>query len=307
MDYPSVAVVLSYYNGSRFIKEQIDSILKQANVKIDLYIRNDGSTNLSDVSFLESFISVPNIKIFNCKNVGVGNSFMNMLYAIDGTYDYYCFADQDDIWLPDKVYKAVLKIKEIRKPALYVSNQSLVDSNSNFISFRHTGRINVCLKQIINNNILSGCTMLWNSFLNDILVNDRFKPSPELLKNRIHDVWVAAVAVCVGQIIYDENSYILYRQHENNVVGVRKENKLKLYIKKFKNKSLRNGRSLLASELLMRFEGYLSQDNLFLLNEYSKYRKSLSLKMNIINDIELRKITGESKFEIMIKVIFHLF
>lgn len=91
-----VAVLLSTYNGSKYIKEQIDSILSQEGVNIDIYIRDDESTD-ETVNIIYEYKS-NNIFLTEGKNIGVGNSFMELLYSVPEIYDYYAFADQDDIW-----------------------------------------------------------------------------------------------------------------------------------------------------------------------------------------------------------------
>ena len=131
----NVAVVMSTYNGQRFLRKQIDSIMNQKRIAVSLYIRDDGSKD-NTVSIIKKY-KENNIHLIKGQNVGVGNSFMNCLYSAPRNFDYYCFADQDDIWDEDKISTAIDKIKDVMHPALYCSNQRLVDAEGNTIGHRY--------------------------------------------------------------------------------------------------------------------------------------------------------------------------
>ena len=110
------AVLMSTYNGELFIKEQIDSILAQKDVDITLYIRDDGS-NDNTVKLIKEYI-----KKYDCirfmndnNNLRPGASFMKLLLSVlkkEKKYDFYAFADQDDIWLENKVETLLNEIKK---------------------------------------------------------------------------------------------------------------------------------------------------------------------------------------------------
>ena len=88
----SVGVALSSYNGEKYIREQLDSILRQEGVDLQLFVRDDGSTDSTKEILTEYEKEYPNIKVLFCENVGVGNSFMNLLYSMPNTFDYYAFS-----------------------------------------------------------------------------------------------------------------------------------------------------------------------------------------------------------------------
>ena len=296
-----VAVLLSAYNGEKYIKEQVDSILNQKSVDVHLIVRIDGS---SDTTF-DILKNYKNITVLNEQNVGLAQSFMNLVKFAGLDYDFYCFADQDDIWLDNKIINGCKKISETDLPVLYSSNQTLVNQNGEFISTRYSNEVNVSYKQILCNNLISGCTMVWNKALQSLLL--KHLPSKELLDKRIHDVWVGMVAACCGQVIYDSNSYILYRQHENNVVGVKKGNRFKAIMKKFKNNKTRNGRSFLAYEILKGYSELIPNDKKEYLEKCAYYQKNRKYKKSLLKNKELYSLTGESKRMYKIKVRFNLF
>lgn len=105
-----VCVMMSTYNGADFIEEQIESIRKQNQVAVDLYIRDDGSTDRT-VELLRMYSRYDHIFVWEEKQTGVADSFWNLLERM-GEYEYYAFADQDDIWDCDKLIKAVQAIQK---------------------------------------------------------------------------------------------------------------------------------------------------------------------------------------------------
>ena len=194
-----VAVLMSTYNGERFLRQQIDTILDQENVAVDLYIRDDGSTDTTKDIVEEYQRNHKNIVFIKGKNAGVGNSFMKLLYSVPDRYDYYAFSDQDDIWKSDKLAKAIVAIQK-SGCCLYGSNQECVDAEGNTMGLRYDDYRKINLKpfEIMCRNDIAGCTFVFTRDLYELLKERR--PSNDLLKLRIHDVWVAMVASVVGEI-----------------------------------------------------------------------------------------------------------
>ena len=115
-----IAVLMSTYNGEKYIEQQIKSILAQENVDVTLYIRDDGSFD-NTVYCIKKFQD-KNINIIIGDNKGPCNSFLELVNLVDDTYDYYAFSDQDDVWLPQKLKKSIDLIEKINvseKSCLY--------------------------------------------------------------------------------------------------------------------------------------------------------------------------------------------
>lgn len=302
MKKDKVVVLLSAYNGEKFLREQIDSILSQEDVDLDLFIRNDGSKD-ETISILSDYENKhTNVKVFNEENVGLACSFMQLLYYAGLEYDYYCFADQDDVWLKNKIISGIKLIGQKDTPMLYSSNQQLVDCQLNNLSIRYDSPADTSYKQIIANNKISGCTFIWNKQLQKILLDENRRPTPELLRKRIHDVWVAAVASVAGTIVFDMNTYILYRQHESNVVGVRKGSRIANYIKKIRDPNTRCGRSDLAKELMAKYSDLIVDPNILEdIKALSLYKTDrASRKKMLVN--HAFQADGESLFSYRIKL-----
>lgn len=278
----SIAVMMSTFNGEAYVEEQINSILNQLNVKISLFIRDDGSKDKT-ISIISNKINQnPNIHLIQGENVGVGNSFMNLLYSTPDDYDFYAFSDQDDIWESEKICKSIELLKASDKK-LYISNQKCVDKNGDFLNMRYKSKPPLEVIDVLSQNRGTGCTMVFNNQFKRLLCEAKRRPSKEILQLRIHDVWVTMVGVLTQSIVYDNNAYICYRQHENNVVGAfapSVKDKFKTKINKLRNKDLRNGRSLLAKEVIEHYYDYAkSYPILFIC---ANYKKNLKSKIDLI-------------------------
>lgn len=305
----SVAVLMSTYNGEKYLREQIDSILAQEGVSVSLFVRDDGSSDGTERILKEYAEKDARVRYEMCENVGVGNSFMNLLYSVPDTFDYYAFSDQDDIWLPEKLAEAI-KMLERSGALLYASNQECVDKDGNSLGLRYAEEREIFLSpvQIMERNMISGCTMVFGKNFRDILAEETNRPSESLLRNRIHDVWLAAVAAVCGKIEYDKRAFIQYRQHENNVVGANEHDKkraAKERKKKLKNKELRNGRSKLAAEICEKFP---EQAKAYpLLGICARANTCRGKRLIRKNGKELRSYTGEGKLAFFLKVTLGLF
>ena len=305
----NVAVLMSTYNGEKYLSEQIDSILSQKDVNIHLYIRDDGSYDNTINIILDCKKKYDNITLYKENNIGVGNSFMELLYKVPDTYDYYAFSDQDDIWLDNKVINAI-KLLNISNKKLYASNQTLIDKYCNIIKNRYKHDIKLHFKpiEILFSNDLPGCTMVFDNDFYHILINKEHRPNKEILEIRIHDVWVAIVASLFDEIIYDNNSYIFYRQHEDNVVGAYKDNIFKKFYIKFNklvNIKNRNPRSRLAKELLLRFNSLVKQDVLL----YASAKSDVFIYKKVLfkNIKYLSSINNEHLISLLLKLIFNYY
>lgn len=218
---PRVLVLMGTYNGEQFLECQVDSILKQEKVRVDLMICDDGSTD--NTLHIMDMLSVKYnniICIRNTENKGVARNFMDMVYSANlEQYDYFAFSDQDDYWLPNKLDKAISRLKDkANEPALYYSDITNVTSDFQLISdtvYKAFQSSIDNMKLLLVNNWASGCTMVFNSKLCQLL--QIYKPKEYY---RIHDSWVHMVALSCGVCVADlSNSYIKRRITGKNVVG----------------------------------------------------------------------------------------
>ena len=93
---------MSTYNGEKYIREQLDSILAQENVDVSILIRDDGSKDAT-LSILDEYSKRDNLSYYvDSRNLGACNSFIDLIWHVSLDYDYYALSDQDDFWLKDK-------------------------------------------------------------------------------------------------------------------------------------------------------------------------------------------------------------
>ena len=220
-----IDVLLATYNGEKYLKEQIDSILNQTYKNIRLIISDDCSKDntpkiLKEYEKADSRVVVH----FHQKNMGVTKNFEYLLNQVES--NLYMTSDQDDVWLPQKIEKSYETLKS-KKADLVFGDLEVVDENLKTIypSFCDYMLLTRKIKKQINSyklnylyNCITGCTVLSKKkFLKYIL------PIPDTSKFMVQDFWMAImVGVHNGKFAYMEEKYIKYRQHGNNVVGTDK-------------------------------------------------------------------------------------
>lgn len=208
-----VQILMSTYNGERFLREQIESLLRQSWKNVEILIRDDGSKDGTREILNEYSDKYENIQVYLESNLGVARSFFELLKKSDA--DYVAFCDQDDIWLEKKIEAAVVKLEQEKGPALYCSNKFLVDSTGNPMKKQDIRKRRPGFGNAVVECICTGCTAVMNQELAEILKEK--VPEHAIL----HDWWTYLAASYVGKVIYDEQAYIYYRQHQENVVGAK--------------------------------------------------------------------------------------
>ena len=210
-----ISVCMATYNGERFIKEQIDSILPQLSQDDELIISDDGSTDRT-LEIIDSYKD-ERIKLFHHQKKGnkyyptLGlcystSNFENALVQAKG--DYIFLSDQDDIWEKAKV-KECMKLLE--KYDFVIHNLSFVDENGNTIKEKYylnqPLKFSVC--QDIYNLSFWGCCSCFRKSILDLAL-----PIPEKIAQ--HDSWIALVAEKFGNCFWDKNCLIKHRIFDSN-------------------------------------------------------------------------------------------
>ena len=306
-EMPTVGVLMSTYNGEKYIREQLDSIFNQERVKVKLFVRDDGSLD-GTVDIVEEYSKkYPVTIILDRENVRPGESFMRLVYKYADApgVDYYAFADQDDIWLPDKLCVAVDEIKKNDSaiPILYCSNQYIyIDGKKEGERYKNPQRID--LISHMTKNTISGCTFVFNKALAQ-LVKEAERPNSRIIKYRLHDAWLMLVAIVNGQVIYDETSHMLYRIHDTNTVGVKeipfsvRLNRLKRYFIKRDDANLR----LITAKELIRLFPQMDEEKKGILMLYANYQNSWMDKRKLAFNKEIKEKCAENPVVFAIKVL----
>lgn len=215
-----VAILMSTYNGERYLEEQIQSILKQTYSNIVLYIRDDGSTD-DTIHIIRKYAEKNNNVIFfnekSNKNIGVLKSFMTLLANVKA--DYYMFSDQDDIWLENKVASSLQLLKKNEeRPTCVFTNAEIVDKKLDPLRSLNDGKVWTDFKSLLFANCVTGCTMAFNNKLREIVIKSDYQ------NIFLHDWWIALLAAKFGKLVYLNKKLMLYRQHGDNVVGGNEKN-----------------------------------------------------------------------------------
>jgi glycosyltransferase involved in cell wall biosynthesis len=211
---PRVCVLLSTYNGERYLAEQLDSLFAQRGVVVDLLVRDDGSRD-GTLEILRGYAARhPGMRIHEGRNLGVVGSYLELL-RLAAEYDtpLFAFCDQDDVWLPGKLAAAAERLtQDAGTPRMFCSAVRYVDAGLHELGVSRT-RQRPGFRNAIVENIAVGCTTVFNRAALD-LVNSA-PPRHALM----HDWWLYLVVSAFGQVVFDPLPNILYRQHGANVVG----------------------------------------------------------------------------------------
>lgn len=224
-----IDILLSTYNGEKYIAKQIDSILNQTYKEWRLLVRDDASSD-NTISILNKYQQQNPQKIIiisnnTTQNIGVIKSFETLLKKSNSKYIMFC--DQDDIWLPNKIEEslnAILLLEQSNPntPILIHSDLSIIDENDT-ITHSSLWQYAGIKPNILNNNpkymafcnSVTGCTILMNKQCKDIVL-----PFPTNIM--MHDAWIAIKISQLGIIHNINKPLILYRQHANNTLGINK-------------------------------------------------------------------------------------
>lgn len=214
---PRVAILLSTYNGARFLPAQLESIAGQKMADWVLYWRDDGSDDAT-VPIMQSFAAEVGtdrcVRVEQPGRLGATASFMALLRAAAPSGLAAAFADQDDVWLPEKLDLALAALGESDVPALYCSRQLLVDETLAPLRESAPLRRAPDFPAALTQNIATGCTVVLNSAAARLVARSR-APGASL-----HDWWsYLVVTASGGRVIADPTPTVLYRQHGSNLVG----------------------------------------------------------------------------------------
>lgn len=207
------------YNGQKFLAEQLQSIEDQTHQNWRVIISDDGSTD-NTLGIAEEFQEKwggSRLEIRKGRGQGFCKNFLSL--ACDRTIkaDFYAFSDQDDVWLSDKLSKATAYLQAEDKsevPVVYCGRTQLVDEHLKPIGKSPLFTLPRSFRNALVQSIAGGNTMVFNQKMKALL------EEADILSVASHDWWVYLVAKCAGgEVYYDPEPTILYRQHSDCLVG----------------------------------------------------------------------------------------
>ena len=281
-------VLLSSYNGEKYLREQVDSLLSQTLDGVEILVRDDGSTDETR-TILEAYAEQGKLRWAAGAHLGLARSFWRLLQTC-GDADYYAFCDQDDIWDADKLEIAVGKLgKEgAATPALYCGDVRVTDSAG-----RMAGHlVRYCpadYGHALIRNLAPGCTYVFNRAAMELL--RRF--DAESMEIDLHDWTAYQIIACFGRIVFDREPHMSYRQHGGNVIGAPDGSAREILVKaaSFWSGAKKGSRSTQALHLEQAFGPQMSPSNRHLTAMFAHYQRENELKKQLLqaNWIKLQR------------------
>jgi glycosyltransferase involved in cell wall biosynthesis len=297
-----VQILLSTYNGEKYVEEQMNSLLQQTYPNVEILIRDDGSTDRT-LEILRKYATLhENIIVMEKKNTGVVKSFFDLITQSSSDADYFAFCDQDDVWKNDKISRAIERLETTPSliPAMYCSQADLVDETLRTIGKMPEPTRGPSFSSALVQNIATGCTVVFNKAARQLLL--RKLPNPEAVI--MHDWWVYLVVSAFGIVVYDKESRILYRQHSLNSVGAKADfvGKWKVRIKQFMKRGNRMFITKQVEEFRKIYGDLLPQDKAAILNKFMDGRKTMvgRIKYALLGEAHRQTIIDDIIFRILI-------
>ena len=272
-----VAVLMSTYNGDEYLKEQIESILGQkGDFELTLIVRDDGSIDGTQ-HILSEYEGKKQLQWYQGDNKGPAHSFWDLILNTHG-FDFYAFADQDDFWEEDKIYRALISMHN-KNADVYCCNALMVDQQLCSIG-RPVYRVppKTDFYTITCAGGILGCTLVFSSAIREIIC-ENMMPQNIIM----HDFYLCLLSVSIGKkLVYDEFIGLKYRLHGRNVVGVSKSKLQAIYeLLNTISNPIRVSIAEQANDILECYGSIISEEKKNWLKVISLYRKSLFTRMSL--------------------------
>lgn len=208
-----VEVLLSTWNGERYLRPQVDSVLAQTHRELRLLVRDDGSED-GTLDVLRGYDGDERVVVRAGTNLGLPAAFFRLLDDAGDDADLWALCDQDDVWRPDKLARAVAALQTVDGPALYCGRVLVVDEQLRSLYPHELPWRGPSFTNALVQNIALGCTVVLN------------RQALELVRGRwpdqcvMHDAWLYLVLAATGTVLYDPHLLVDYRQHGANTVGM---------------------------------------------------------------------------------------
>jgi rhamnosyltransferase len=274
-----IAVILPTYNGAAFLEKQILSIINQKNVETKIYIRDDWSSDETYEIAKSLSSTFKNIILLRGKNRGIVENIDYIFKIIDKDSKYFALADQDDVWHPNKLHSEMEKMVELENrygvdlPILICSDAHCINEEDKIIAksfFKESGIPSWwgnSMKELLVLSHGLGCSFLGNRTLQTIAL-----PLPSSNDIFMHDWWIMLVAMFFGKIHCIHETLLDYRQHKNNVFGIRSTKSLLQKLHDIRINTRKTQKQ--AMTFLHRYESVLTNDQKKILCEWGNMPES---------------------------------
>lgn len=294
-----VAVLISSYNGEKYLKEQLDSILRQTYQNIEIVIRDDGSKDETAEIIKLYQKEHDNIILQEGENLGFLKSFFKLLEFENA--DYFAFCDQDDIWLENKIELAVQALNQAddSKPNMVFGNSDYYDETMHLIGKGEQHKT-FSFKNSLYECVAQGMTMtINNEARKTILAN-----IPE--KCLFHDWWTYMICSGMGNVLYSDETIVKYRRLPKNATA-EGQSIFKIFAWRIKNLLTGDGMKNIRAQQLEykhRFYDKISNENQKILDIF------VQEKYNFLKAIQKafypHKLRRKLMDDIMVRILFML-
>ncbi|HEM3707480.1 TPA: glycosyltransferase family 2 protein [Streptococcus suis] len=225
-----VAILMASYNGEVYIKKQIQSIIDQSFHNWMLIIRDDGSTD-NTVSIIKEFQKIDKRIMLIEADSPYHGPFINFHYLINyarnlSGFDYFFFADQDDLWETNKLNLINKSFNKEGQPELIYTDMSIIDGDDNIIIESNNAMRGIelpnKLQLYFNHSYIWGCTVAINKALLEIVPEINIDQDFHIVEILSHDNYFAKFALEFGRVSFINKQLIKYRRHSSNVSEISK-------------------------------------------------------------------------------------
>ncbi len=276
-----VAIILGFYDGYKYIDEQLVSILEQTHKELTIFIFDDNSPQKFNLKNLKINYQPKKIRVINrVENLGFAKNFLYGLKEIQNDFDFYAFSDQDDIWENNKIAIALksLENKNLNVPTLYCNRTKYYNSDcSKEIGSSKKFNREKLFRNALLQNIAGGNTIVMNKMSKILISNSLFS------ENYVsHDWWCYQfITAAGGKIIYSNDQTLKYRQHEDNVIGMNNQlSKKVIRFKKFYSGEFKRWCDINIKNLYLNKKN-ITKKNLITLQYFSNARESKNIFMKL--------------------------
>ena len=278
-----LTVLLSSFNGERYIRAQLDSLLAQSLEGVEILVRDDGSVD-GTRAILAEYAERGTLCWYTGENLGLARSFWRLLQDADDA-DYYAFCDQDDVWDAEKLETAVsaLALLDPAKPALYCGNVRVTDAAMHVLAEHMVRPAPADYPHALLRNLAPGCTQVFNRAARELLR----RYDAERLGIELHDWTAYQLVACFGSVVYDPEPHMYYRQHGDNAIGAHRTT-AHAYLKKvrpFWSGKMKNSRQRQALRLERVFGQEMPAENRELTSLMAHYQEDRQTKRALLRMI----------------------
>jgi len=301
----TVAVLLTTCNSEKFLEAQIDSILYQNNVNVHFYISDDESKDRTLEIINNYFKRYPNNfkKLSKEKFKNISKNFYNLICITPNKYKYYALSDHDDIWLKDKIFRAVSKLDE--GYSAYGCRLKVVDKNLKFVGqYSPLWKHKIIFKNAIVQGVVGNSTTVFKDDIMKLLKFNKPNFNSDLS-------WLIYLVTTYHNklFFYDKKPMILYRQHNSNNHGIKNSFFLRIN-RLFKDYYFKMDKKTNDCHVnyLKKFKKNIPPENILTLKKFNYMRKNLKyfkFSLNYFNDTGIYRQTRMGNFLLKLFLILN--